>query len=427
VQYFRGAISLRSKLVVLALASIFAGIFVAPTAKAADCSPTSSVAGAYTILKFTTVGSCTYALPSNANRVEYLIVGGGGGGGGDQCKDGGKGGSGIVILRYLNDIPYPNVNVAYPTVTGTLSARYLATNFNGLAKTWADVSSNKYDITDVSGSPYTAIADTSTVGNSASNQYAVTGITTDKFKMPFTASSTYTTFYVARYTSPTASNRRRILSTDAATNWLSGFYSNASGISGVAFHGVWITQQLTDPNGTSPFMGLVISTDQQALHRSQRVDQTSNGAVGTSQTPLLAVNNYNSEVSDWQILEMIVYSTQLSASDIQAVENYLYNQYFRGVNYSALTVAAGKNPQYRIPTTLNVSVRTQSRVTFKINGKVIPGCNRILSTSTTATCRWLPSQHTQFVITSTAVPVNSNFDATTSSASVNVVPRTNTR
>jgi hypothetical protein len=355
-------------------------------------------------------------------------TGGGGGGGGDICKDGGKGGSGIVILRYLNSITYPNKAIPYPTVTGTLASRYIPTNFNGLAKTWTDVSSYNNHITDISGSPYLAITDRNTAGNVASDQYAVTGITTDKFMLPYSVASTYTVFYVARYTSSTPLLRQRILSTDAsATNWLSGFYSNANGVTGVAYHGGWITQSIVDGNGTSTSVGWVISTDQQALHRSQRSDKTTNGAAGVSQTPQFAVNRFNAEISDWQIVELIVYSNTLSSADIQSVENYLYNQYFRGINYSSLTVAAGATPQYRVSTAVTVNVRTQSRVTYKVNGKVVPGCNKVLSTSTQATCNWLPSIHSQQTITATATPLDSKYDETSSSASVYVVKRSAAR
>lgn len=355
-------------------------------------------------------------------------TGGGGGGGGDMCVNGGKGGSGVVIMRYFNSIEYPNKSIAYPTVTGSLASRYLATNFNGLAKTWTDVSSYNNHITDVSGSPYVAIASRSAVGNAASDQFAVTGITTDKFLLPYSVASTYTVFHVARYTSTSASLRQRILSTDGAgANWLSGFYYGGGGVTGVAFHGGWLTSSTVDSNGDTSSIGWVLSTDQQSLHRSQRSDKTVTPSAGVAQTPQFGVNRFNAEVSNWQMLELIVYANTLSSADIQAVENYLYNQYFRGINYSSMTVAGGTTPQYRVSTAVNVSVRTQSRVTYRVNGKVVPGCNKVLSTSTQATCNWLPSIHSHQTITATATPVDSKYDATTSSASVYVVKRTSAR
>jgi hypothetical protein len=331
-------------------------------------------------------------------------------------------------MRYLNAIAYPNKAIPYPSVTGTLASRYTPANFNGLAKTWTDLSTYGNHITDISGSPYLAITERNAAGNVASDQYAVTGITTDKFMLPYSIASTYTVFYVGRYTSTTAAVRQRILSTDAsATNWLSGFYYGGGGVTGVAYHGGWLTSSTVDSNGTTASVGWVISTDQQALHRSQRSDKTTNAAAGVSQTPQFAVNRYNSEVSDWQIIELIVYSNSLSTVDIQAVENYLYNQYFRGINYSSMSIAAGANPQYRVSTAVTVNVRTQSRVTYKVNGKVVPGCNKVLSTSTQATCNWLPSIHSQQTITSTATPIDSKYDETTSSASVYVVKRSSAR
>ena len=64
----------------------------APAAQAASCSPTSSINGAYTVLTFTSIGTCTWTVPSGTTTVNVLIVAGGGGGGGDAAGGGGGGG-----------------------------------------------------------------------------------------------------------------------------------------------------------------------------------------------------------------------------------------------------------------------------------------------------------------------------------------------
>ena len=347
-------------------------------------------------------------------------TGGGGGGGAASCSNGGKGGSGTVIFRCLNSLQYPNSNYAYPTVTGTLAARYQLKDFNGLAKTWGDSSGQGQNIVTVGGSPYIAIDTATSVANSGSDQYALTGITTDTFKVPFAASTNYTIFSVARYTSLNSAYRYRIISTEYSSgNWLHGFYN---GYTGWAYHGnTWITPSSTDNNAISNSTSWVISSDQQNLYRSMGSQKSTTN--GGSVAPVVAVNMYSSELSDWQMEELIIYNTQLSLSDIQAVENYLTNQYIRGINYSSLTISGGNTAVYRTPTTLTLSVRTPSKVTFYTNGKAVPGCKNVLSSATSATCNWLPAQLNMVQLSATAIPVNNIYSTATSSQTVIVAAR----
>ena len=66
-------------------------IFIEP-ARAAACNPTSSTNGNSVVLKFTSIGSCTWDVPSGITSISILIVAGGGGGGGDAAGGGGAGG-----------------------------------------------------------------------------------------------------------------------------------------------------------------------------------------------------------------------------------------------------------------------------------------------------------------------------------------------
>ena len=162
-------------------------------------------------------------------------------------------------------------------------------------------------------------------------------------------------------------------------------------------------------------MGWVVSTDQLSMHRSQSVSQW-NSTAGQGVSPTLAVNYYSTEVSDWQISEMLVYSGTLSTSDMQAVETYLTNQYIRGINYVTISISGGNSPTYRAVTPVTATVLTSSKVTFKVNNKSIPGCKNIVSSSMSATCNWAPAQHTQLTVSATAAPISDSY--TTSSASV---------
>ena len=70
----------------------FLSIIFIDSASAAPCAPISSTSGSSVILKFTTVGTCTWDVPVGLTQISILIVGGGGGGGGDAAGGGGGGG-----------------------------------------------------------------------------------------------------------------------------------------------------------------------------------------------------------------------------------------------------------------------------------------------------------------------------------------------
>jgi len=69
-------------------------------ALAAPCAPTSSFAGTDTVLKFTSVGSCTWSVPAGVTQVRALVIGGGGAGGKSTNVGGsGGGGAGAMVVH----------------------------------------------------------------------------------------------------------------------------------------------------------------------------------------------------------------------------------------------------------------------------------------------------------------------------------------
>ena len=83
----------RRGLLCLSLAATF--IIPMNAASAAACAPTSSVANGTTTLRFTTVGTCTWVVPTGVRYINFAVVAGGGGGGGGAF--GGGGGGGVVL------------------------------------------------------------------------------------------------------------------------------------------------------------------------------------------------------------------------------------------------------------------------------------------------------------------------------------------
>jgi len=62
------------------------------TQGAPACAPTTSTSGADTIVSFTSVGTCSWSVPTGVTSARYLVVAGGGGGGSDNGGGGGAGG-----------------------------------------------------------------------------------------------------------------------------------------------------------------------------------------------------------------------------------------------------------------------------------------------------------------------------------------------
>lgn len=80
------------------LVGIPSQVALSSTANATACSPTTTTSGEYTVVTFTTVGTCNWTAPTYASNVllEVLMVGGGGGAG--FGSNGGGGGAGQVLV-----------------------------------------------------------------------------------------------------------------------------------------------------------------------------------------------------------------------------------------------------------------------------------------------------------------------------------------
>lgn len=90
------------------------------------------------------------------------------------------------------------------------------------------------------------------------------------------------------------------------------------------------------------------------------------------------------------------------------------------INSTSATFTNISLANYRQPTSIVVTVTgTTGRVTFKHNGKNIPGCIRvptITSSAITATCSWKPSVKRYVSLTATFVPTSAAYASTTTPA-----------
>lgn len=276
--------------------------------------------------------------------------GGGGGAGRNTGPTSGAGGSGVVILKYpdiytlinssglVATTTSPSSGFKVTTITsGTGYVRWLSTAASAEAIAALDLEARIPPITtnllavydgdswtgsswqDIYGTNHattirgTITASTQTPSNGASKTFtAISGNTSAGLRFPAgILPATYTLFHVTRTTGGT---RARIFS-GFSNNWLSGHWSNGSGI---AYHEGWLTDQ-ANRHGNNWFY----STDQNSLYRSNGVTRGTGGGASTS----LSINHAGSEYSDWSVALTLVYSGTMSAADYQTVEAWIANRF----------------------------------------------------------------------------------------------------
>ena len=94
-------------------------------------------------------------------------------------------------------------------------------------------------------------------------------------------------------------------------------------------------------------------------------------------------------------------------------------------SFNSLALAgSATSATYRTVVVITANVTVASKVTFRINGKILPGCKNKLATgsssSFSATCSWRPSNRGTAALTAAATPTGAGISSTTSSP-VNIV------
>jgi hypothetical protein len=109
------------------------------------------------------------------------------------------------------------------------------------------------------------------------------------------------------------------------------------------------------------------------------------------------------------------------------------------IKYATITAAVNSfnltanatTATYRNTATINISVNSPAKVTFKAKGVIIPGCKNKVATgsgsSFTATCSWKPSVRGQINLTADITPTGPWGNVSTSPLSIRVVNRSGTR
>jgi hypothetical protein len=251
---------------------------------------------------------------------------GSGGGGGTAAGPGlrligGKGGSGVILIRYARDTRYE-----FPSsLTSSLSYRYLPGDLQTLDSSrlgWIDSTGQKSSTSDLTFRDAPTITTQGTTDNSVTvrsskSLLTAAGTTAQGVFLPALPSN-YTLFHLARYQRGDLAGR---IVSATGTNWLSGFWS---GNQGVAWHGdagSWLMPSLS---GTD--YSWQLSADQTSLYKSNGLNLTRTSySGGTNPASGFGINVgwANSEYSKWQVADLMVFNRALTLSEISSVENYM--------------------------------------------------------------------------------------------------------
>ena len=257
-------------------------------------------------------------------------TGGGGGGGGAGAAGrviGGKGGSGVILIRYAT-----NAADSFPSsVSAALSAKFSPGDLQVLdsaRKGWIDSSGGGASIANANftGSPYLSTrgtTDGASQTDSSKTLLVAKGGTADRITLR-NLPTNYTLFTISRYVTGGTNGR---LITASGGNWFSGHYS---GMNGCAHHTAWLTGSGCN---TTNLYGWQLNTDQIKYYRQNGVDVSMNQDAGWGDQYYLynqntstgfGINNdpYNQN-STWEVADVLVFNRQLTAGEIRAVENWL--------------------------------------------------------------------------------------------------------
>ena len=244
-----------------------------------------------------------------------------------------KGSSGLTTI-----LPFENeVYAHYANDVSTLEFD----NNNNIIR-WNDKSNNNRDITEYRGTPKLENILGNSNGLNSTNINVIYGDENSGFRMPFTLPVNYTFCYIARYVGDnnnTTYNKRIFDSrTGNGENTLWGFHNNSVGVSHSGERG-WHTKP-SPYTIQSDSNNWIIGIETKNTSRFNGMDCTnyytnSSGTnypldISDSFNPILTINYghytseyYNTEISRWQIGEIIFYDRELNLDEKKSVENYL--------------------------------------------------------------------------------------------------------
>lgn len=380
---------------IIAVGALFAFssiTFISP-ANAAACAPTITTSGTSQIYKFTTVGTCTFQIPSGATTGNLLVVGGGGGGGGDAA--GGGGGGGVYLNSAFSVTPNATVNVTVGG--GGVAGQCSSGNASGCTNPplatagWVlagpgGASSFSSVTAPGGGAGGTYANGTGGNGGSGGGGSASSGI-------GGTATATGTYFYGnnggtsagkgaggggAGAAGTSGSSTTGGNGGDGISTSISGTPTYYAGGGGGGSDGNRGNGGLGGGGAGALSCAYALSDGTDSRQAQAGTPNTGGGGGGA---PYGCAGSAGAGGSGIVIIAFLIIPT-----------------------ISGISLGSGLSTAiYRATNVISVTLSSDGRVKFFFNGKVITGCTNVSSTSSIATCNWKPSIHGAGVITARVI------------------------
>ena len=248
-------------------------------------------------------------------------------------------------------------NIAVLPRPGNIVGRYNATSLKGTK--WNDLSGKGNHITSEK------IKGTLSKGEGFKGEY-VKGTKDDGFTLPQKFENNHWSFFaVARYGSE--ENQKRIFVSgdtekikvgddEKVRNWLIGHHE---GKTGGARYNNWVTSEDKSVHGKRPWIRVTAQHNYFATNGKSRstdfsFDKDEQKKFNNPKSIGINVgNDINSESSDWNVYEILVYDTYLDGVDREKVDNYLKEKYILANLKSGISLVGGRP---KITDTVKLSV-----------------------------------------------------------------------
>ena len=223
------------------------------------------------------------------------------------------------LTSSLVNIGIPIGNSAGLPVPGAY-ARFKASDYNPITNSWYDSTgkSNSVPSSQINNNGLKVVTNQSGFYGSNTELSCVQGTTSTTIEFVGYLQQ-YTIFHVGRYVSNTSNG---IIFSSRNVNWLSGFCNNATS---VAYHNSWVTSSFI-PSATNT--SWLLSTDSQYTYKGNGINSTTILNSGITYLPGFSINfSGNYSPSAFQVMDVIIYNSYLTGSQITTIESYLANLY----------------------------------------------------------------------------------------------------
>lgn len=394
--------------------------------------------GGYCYVAFTATGTNFWTAPSGINSVDLLIIAGGGGGGSGAWGGGGGAGEVVSYTSYsVSSVSQTNISVGRGGNSGAASLTPANNRSETGTASWVGSASDvvasgggfgaSYGYG--SGATYTTGGDGGSGGGGNEQSTASPGGRSTK------SSSGSRTGYgnIGGYGSTGVSGGGGGGAGTAGSNGAT--YIGGDGGNGTNLFSTWLAAINSGMSGvtgwqTATSTGYIAAGGGAGARTTAGNGGTGGGGSGVNDSVASGNDGIANTGSGGGGTGYYTSNPQKGGNGGSGLIIIKYATITASVNSFNLTANA-TTATYRAASTINISVNSPAKVTFKAKGVVITGCKNKVATGSgstyTASCNWKPSVRGQVNLTADVVPTGPWGNVSTSPLSIRVANRSGTR